>query len=169
MGQVWFKARDRLWLLVLLGAVAVGLFPWTAYLGTTLPERHVAEHWDVAWVGFDLFLAAAVGLTAIALARRSPLLPLLAAVAGTALLCDAWFDVITAHAGRDRARAVFEALVVELPLAALCFWISVRGARAAEASAAGPRPKAQPARHAAGTTGPRASGSEAPSGGRTSR
>jgi hypothetical protein len=169
MDRVRIGTRDRLWLLLVLGAVAVALFPWAVYLSTTLPERHLAEHWDVAWVGFDLFLAGSLGLTAIALARRSPLLPLLAAVAGTALLCDAWFDVITAHPGSEQVQALAEALLIELPLAALCFWISARGARISEVSAAAPRPTARRAPRAAGTADPRASGSEAPSAGRTSR
>jgi len=161
--------RDRLWLVLLLGAVAVALFPWTAYLGTTLPQRHLVDHWDVAWVGFDLFLAAALCLTVLALVRRSPLLPLLGAVAGTGLLCDAWFDVVTAHPGGERSWALGEALVVELPLAALCFWISLRGARDARASAADPRSTSRPARRAAEPGGSRTSGSEAPSVGRTLR
>jgi len=166
MSPVNLARRDRLWLVLLLGAVAVALFPWTAYLSTTLPERHVASHWDVAWVGFDLFLAATLGLTVLALAFRSRLLPLVAAVAGTALLCDAWFDVITAHPGSERAWALSEALVVELPLAALCFWLSLSSDRASEAD---PRPTGQPARRAGASSGAPASGSEAPNAGRTSR
>jgi len=160
--------RDRLWLVLLLGVVVVALFPWTVYLSTTLPERHVANHWDVAWVGFDVFLALALASTVFALAFWSPFLPVIAAVAGTALLCDAWFDVITAHPGNERAWAVSEALVVELPLAALCFWLSLPRA-SARASEAVPRPRAQQAPRAGVPRGARASGSEAPSAGRTSR
>ena len=160
--------RDRLWLVLLLGAVVVALFTWIIYLSTTLPERHVANHWDVAWVGFDLFLALALGSTVLALAFRSPFLPVIAAVAGTALLCDAWFDVITAHPGGERAWAVSEALVVELPLAALCFWLSLPCA-SARASEAGPRPREQQVPREGVPQGARASGSEVPSAGRTSR
>jgi hypothetical protein len=80
------------WLLLLLGAVALGLLPWTAYLTATLPRQHVAHHWDLAWAGFDVFEAVALAATMFALLRRLPQLPLLAAVAGTALLCDAWFQ-----------------------------------------------------------------------------
>ncbi|HSC50371.1 MAG TPA: hypothetical protein VLD16_08930, partial [Gaiellaceae bacterium] len=80
-------------LLLLLGAVAIGLIPWTAYLTSTLPGRQVAHHWDLAWGGLDVFEALALGATMVALLRRSPQLPLFAAIAGTALLCDAWFDL----------------------------------------------------------------------------
>ena len=40
---------------VALGAVLV---PWTLWLAATLPERHVARNFDVAWSGFDVALAA---------------------------------------------------------------------------------------------------------------
>ena len=166
LNSVKIARRDRLWLVVLLGAVAVALFPWTAYLSTTLPERHLASHWDVAWIGFDLFLAVTLGATVLALALRSRFLPLVATIAGTALLCDAWFDAITAHPGSERAWALSEALVVELPLAALCFWLSLPSGPASEAA---PRPTAQQARRAGASSGAPASGSEAPSAGRTSR
>ena len=56
--------------------------------------------------------------------KRSPLVTIVASVAGTALLCDAWFDLVTARPGREFYSALLFALVAELPLAALCFWIA---------------------------------------------
>jgi hypothetical protein len=76
-------------------------------------------------VGFDVLLAVAFGATAIAALRASEWLQPLAAVTGTMLLCDAWFDVVTSSSGDELGRAVFEALFGELPLAALCAWIVV--------------------------------------------
>lgn len=160
--------RTRLPLLLVLGAVAVALFPWTAYLSATLPSRHVAHHWDIVWVGFDLFEALALAATVIALARCSPRIALLAAVAGTALLSDAWFDLSTAEPGHALRWALLEALVGELPLAALCFWISFEASGGAPVSAAGPRPTAPPDRLAAGSARARTSGSAASSEERTS-
>jgi len=84
---------------VVLAAVVVALLPWTAFLTATLPGRHVTHHWDLAWVGFDLFEAAALAATLVALARNSARLAPIAAIAGTALLCDAWFDLVTASPG----------------------------------------------------------------------
>jgi len=166
-------AKARKELLLLLGAVAVALFAWTAYLSATLPAHHVTHHWDVAWAGFDLFEAAAITGTVLALVRHSALLPLLAAVAGTALLCDAWFDLITAAPGSDLRWSLVEGVGAEVPLAALCFWISLDSRRAlasaAAASAAGPPPTAPPARSAEAPDAARRRGSEAPSAGRTSR
>jgi hypothetical protein len=149
--------QARLWLLLVLGAVAIGLFPWTAYLSATLPSEHVTHHWDVAWAGFDLFEAAALIGTFLAMLRRSPFVTLLASIAGTALLCDAWFDLVTAQPGRDFWWALLFALAGELPLAALCFWIAFEVGEAVGAivaadlaSAADPRPTAPPGRPAEG-------------------
>jgi len=79
----------------------------------------------------------------------------LASIAGTLLVCDAWFDVVTAEPGGELAWALVFALLAELPLAALCFWVAfevgeVVGAIVAEerASAPGPPPTGPPARRA---------------------
>ena len=169
--------RARLWLLLVLSGVALALFPWTAYLSATLPSEHVTHHWQVAWAGFDLFEAGALVATVVGILRRSSLVPFLAAVAGTALLCDAWFDTVTATPGRDLGWSLLEGVVGEVPLAALCFWIAfevsvVFGTTVAVArsvSATAPLPTAPPGPPAAGPDAPRTSGSAAPNEGRTSR
>ena len=165
-------AAARTWLLLILSGVVVALLPWTAFLTATLPARHLARHWDLAWAGLDVFEAAAIATTAIALVRRSTWLAVPATAAGTALLGDAWFDLITASPG-DELRWSLLALFAELPLAALCFWIAFDSshalASAARASAAGPRPTASQAPPAGGRADARTRGSAAPSAGRTSR
>src|SRR5689334_24380541 len=149
--------RARRWLLFLLGGVAVALLPWTAYLSATLPSEHVAHHWRVAWIGLDLAEAAALVATSVALLRQSPAVTVLASIAGTLLVCDAWFDVVTAEPGGELAWALAFAFLAELPLAALCFWIAfevgeVVAAIVAEegVSVADPPPTAPPAQHAEG-------------------
>ena len=97
---------------------AVVLVPWIGYLATTLPRVYVARHWDVAWVGFDLMLLALIVATAVLGYLRRQLLVLTAFAAGVLLVCDAWFDVLTAH-GDDQTWSVVTALAVELPLAGL--------------------------------------------------
>ena len=163
----------RTWLLLILGAVVLALLPWTALVTATLPGRHVARHWDLAWAGLDVFEATAIAATAVALVRRSPRLPVPAAVAGTALLCDAWFDVVTAAPGDELRWSLAQALFAELPLAALCFWIALDSSRAlasaARASAADPPPTVPRALPAAGPAAARTRGSAAPNAGRTSR
>ncbi len=166
--------RARVWLLLVIGGVAVGLLPWTAYLSATLPSKHLTEHWDVAWAGLDLFEAASLVILFVAVIRRSAFVPMFAAVAGTALICDAWFDLTTS--GRGFYWALAEALGAELPLAALCFWLAFEvseaiglSAATGAASVAAPRPTLPPDQPEAGREPARRAGSEAPSAERTSR
>ena len=107
------------WVAPLLGFVALFLIPWTLYLTFTLPSRHVTHHYDLAWVGFDIVLAITFAATAWATVRRVRWLVPLAAVTGTMLVCDAWFDVVTSARG-EVGEAVLEAVLAELPLAAVC-------------------------------------------------
>jgi hypothetical protein len=111
---------------------ALLLLPWAAFLIVTLPRNYSANHWRVAWGGFDLGLGTAMVATAIAVARRSPFAEVAAAVTGTLLVCDAWFDVLTARTTSEIVQAGLEALLIELPLAALCFWMATNLARAVE-------------------------------------
>jgi hypothetical protein len=168
--------KMRRWLLLVIGGVAVGLLPWSAYLSATLPSRHLTEHWDIAWAGLDLFEATALVSLFFAVVRRSRFVPMFAAVAGTSLLCDAWFDLTTSGRGFDWALA--EALGAELPLAALCFLVAFEVSEAiglsavvggGAASAAAPQPTSQRDQPAAARAPARTAGSEAPSAGRTSR
>jgi hypothetical protein len=162
----------RFWLVLVLGGVAVALLPWTAYLSVTLPGRHVARHWDLAWSGLDVMEAIALVGTLYALVRRSAYLEMFAAIAGTLLVVDAWFDLTTSSTGRDFDWALVF-LFGELPLAALCFWLAYEAvpvsAAKAQALEAVPLPTAQPDPPAAGSEPARTGGSEAPSAGRTSR
>ena len=116
-----------------LVAVSVGLVPWTLWLTYSLPSRHVDDHYDVAWVGFDVALALAIALTAGAALRGSRALAPLAAVTGTMLLCDAWFDVVTSPGTLE---ALLLAVCAELPLAALCLLLVRRVARSSSRAGA---------------------------------
>jgi hypothetical protein len=111
------------WMTLLLGLVALGLVPWIFYLTYTLPSRHIAFHYDLAWVGFDVALTCSFAATAWACLRGSQWLVPLAAVTGTMLCCDAWFDVVTSQPGGELWEAVGEAALAELPLAAVCGFI----------------------------------------------
>ena len=104
--------------------LTVGLVPWTIWLFLSLPEDHLAQNWYLAWGGFDVGLGLALGVTALALLNRSAFAGIAAAVAGTLLVCDAWFDITTSRGTDERLQAIALALLVELPLAAVCFWIA---------------------------------------------
>ncbi len=113
----------------LLLLVAAGLGPWTLYLTYTLPSRHVTSHYDLAWVGFDIALAASLALTAWCAYRPSKWLVPAATVTTTMLLCDAWFDLVSSSAPGERLEAALQAGFAELPLAALCAYIVWDAAR----------------------------------------
>jgi hypothetical protein len=120
------------WIAPAFALCVVVLVPWTGYLFGTLPPHYTANHWGIAWGGFDIGLALALAGTAALVARRSPFAEVTATVTGTLLVCDAWFDVLTSRGASAVGQAIAEAVLVELPLAALCFWIARNLAHAVE-------------------------------------
>ena len=110
---------------------SVVLIPWVVYLGFSLPARQVSHHYDAAWVGFDVFELIALGATGYLALRRSRYLALAAASAATLLVCDAWFDVLTSSR-HEMLESVVLAAVIELPLAAVCAWLSYHTEHLAE-------------------------------------
>jgi hypothetical protein len=111
-------------LAVALLVVGVGLVPWTIYLIFALPSRHVQdEFYDLAWAGFDVLLATMLILTGVGLLKRRAWVQGVAASAATLLVCDAWFDILSAHGGGERLHAILLALFAELPTAAVCVYI----------------------------------------------
>jgi hypothetical protein len=110
--------------LLVYGAFALGLVPWTAHLSESLPSTHRTTHWDILWAGFDIGLIGSGVATALAILRGWRALPLCASITGTLLVCDAWFDLLTSSPGSERARAGVEALAAELPLAFFSFWVA---------------------------------------------
>ena len=135
-GREGFELRDghllqqsrqmlvRRWVAPFFFLIGLGLLPWTLYLVRSLKPDHSTGNWDLAWAGFDTLLAVFFILTAVAAWRRSSWIEACAAATGTLLLCDAWFDVVLESRGTELRTAVLEAVFVELPTAALCFWIA---------------------------------------------
>jgi len=103
---------------------AVVLVPWTIYLGLTLPARQLSSHYDIAWVGFDVILLVVLAATGVFALRRSHLLAVGATAAATLLVVDAWFDVMTAAPGSQFLESLASAVLIELPLAAVCGWLA---------------------------------------------
>jgi hypothetical protein len=108
------------------GAIGIFLVPWAIWLGATLRPDHTTDRWDVVWTGFDVGLALAFALTAVAAWRRSPWVGSLAATTGTLLIVDAWFDIVLESHENDIRAAIMRAALAELPVAALCYWIAYR-------------------------------------------
>jgi hypothetical protein len=117
--------RMREWLAL---TAAIALIPWTVYLGLTLPQNYTAQHWVATWVGFDILLLAFMLATAVLGFIRHQWLTLFAFSTGVLLVCDAWFDVLTAKRG-DFAVSVLTAALGELPLAVVLIGGSLRIAR----------------------------------------
>ena len=93
---------------------------------TLQPPEQLATNWTTSWVGFDLLMAAAFAVTVVAARVRSPIAIAALAADAAILVCDGWFDTMTAHGGTELAIAVFCALAVELPLAVFSLVIAHR-------------------------------------------
>ncbi len=95
----------------------IALIPWTLIYITQLPDRHTTDHWNVAWTGFDLMLATALGFTAWCALRERAMLIVGLIASSTLLLCDAWFDLVTSWGTDDQMLTLLTAVLIELPLA----------------------------------------------------
>lgn len=120
------------WVAPLFGVLAALTVPWIGYLAVTLPRHAVAEHYRGAWVGFDIGLVTTLALTATQAHLGNRRVALAASATTTMLLVDAWFDVTTTPGGPDLLVSIVLALLVELPLAGLCFWIAWHSERVVE-------------------------------------
>jgi hypothetical protein len=109
----------------LLVAAAV-MVPWLYLLSSSLPGTTRVSGWSRAWVGLDVMEGFALLGTGLLLLRRDPRVSPVAAVTAALLLVDAWFDVTTSSSGRALVIALAMALLVELPLCALCALIASR-------------------------------------------
>jgi hypothetical protein len=106
---------------------SVLLVPWTVFIAVALPSRQLSPHYDIAWVGFDVFLCMGLAATGYFTLRRSRWLPVPAAATAAMLFVDAWFDVVTSPSGRDLVAAILLAAFVEVPLSALCLFLAREG------------------------------------------
>jgi hypothetical protein len=117
------EARIVRWAGPLFGLFSLILLPWTIYVGESLPSRQLSPNYDVAWAGFDVILLAALAGTAYFALRRSRYLANAATATAALLVVDAWFDVMTTPTNQ-RWQSILLAAAVELPLAAVCMWLS---------------------------------------------
>jgi hypothetical protein len=126
----WLRGHDPLWwLAAALTASGAALIPWLVGLAICLPASTRACNWSTAWAGLDALEALGLLGTGVLLIRRDARYRLTAAATTTLLLADAWFDVMTSAPGPSRMLAIAMALVVELPVAAVCAALAARGYR----------------------------------------
>jgi hypothetical protein len=117
------ETRVVRWTGPLFALFSLALLPWTIYIAGSLPAQQVSANYDAAWAGFDVLLALALASTAYFALRRSRYLATAASATATMLVVDAWFDVLTTP-GVQRIESIVLAAFVELPLAAVCIWLS---------------------------------------------
>ncbi len=106
---------------VRLGLVVGGLIvmiPWIGYLGLTLPQKYVAHNWPATWIGFDILLMSFMAATALFGYQRRFLLLLTGFTTGVLMICDAWFDLMTAKP-EDAWLSEITSLLIEVPMAFL--------------------------------------------------
>jgi len=120
-----FLTRVRRIRLSLMIGGSMAMVPWLGYLSVTLPENYVAHNWPITWIGFDVLLVVFMLTTAALGYLRRQLLVLAAFTTGVLLICDAWFDLMTAGP-KDIWLSVITALLVELPLAIFMITSAVR-------------------------------------------
>lgn len=106
---------------IMLAAV---LLPWTIYIGLSLPSRHLSVNWDVSWTGLDIGIIIALLATGLLAYHRSIWVVIAAASAGSLLLVDAWFDVLSEHSVAMFHQALIVAFVFEIPLAAMSYYLA---------------------------------------------
>jgi hypothetical protein len=107
------------WFVRFLAVCCLVLIPWTAGLAVSLPRHYVASNWRLAWTFFDVALFCCLTVTAWALWKQRLIVVPASTITSVLLLCDAWFDIMTAHGHRDLVVSTASALVAELPLAVM--------------------------------------------------
>jgi hypothetical protein len=113
------------WVGPAFAVLAAGTVPWVIFLAVTLPRHATFAHYRGVWVGFDAALVVVLALTGLLAWQARPAVALAATAAATMMLVDAWFDVMTTPRGHGLLLSVGLAILVELPLAAICLWIAL--------------------------------------------
>lgn len=127
--------RGRVFALVFTGA-GLAMVPWLFVLGVCLPTTTVVPHYWIAWVGLDGVEALGLFSTGRLLARGDRRYALTATVTATALLVDAWFDVLGSTTDAQLVVSLVMAVCAELPIAAVCGYLAVRALRPDQGSCA---------------------------------
>lgn len=111
------RVLHRVRLTLMVGGT-IAMIPWLVYLGLTLPANYTAQHWALAWIGFDTLLVVMMATTAYLGWRRRASLVLPAFGTGLLLLVDCWFDIVTANRN-DFWMSLAIGVLAELPLAVI--------------------------------------------------
>jgi hypothetical protein len=122
LGHMRLSRRVKLVVAACFLLIAAGIVPRTVFVGLSVPPKYDAGHWDLWWTGFDVGLIGVLSYAAWAAWFHRQVVAATAIVAGTLLLCDAWFDIITSLGHGDQRITLLAGLGGELPLAVF-FWL----------------------------------------------
>jgi hypothetical protein len=114
------------WVSSLYTLFAIAMVPWTIYLAYSLPQRHIDRHWDVSWVGLDIGIILLLLLTGFLASIKSRLVILSLSATASFLVVDAWFDIVSSRPGQQFFQAFVLAIIIEIPLAILGFYLAYR-------------------------------------------
>lgn len=93
---------------------------WVIYLRIALPRTYEAQHWRMAWVGFD----AALFILLVGTFRgflKEKIVPIrFAFISATLLFVDSWFDVVTSQKN-ERLLSFLMAIVIQIPIGVYLF------------------------------------------------
>ncbi|MFZ1162432.1 hypothetical protein [Mycobacterium sp.] len=117
--------RMRRTRLTLMTVGTIALIPWVIYLAFSLPDNYVAHNWPATWIGFDCVLITFMIATAVLGWLRRELVILPAFTTGVLLICDAWFDIMTAGPGQFWM-SVSAAALLNVPVGAIMIAGAVR-------------------------------------------
>jgi len=118
--------RSR-WQGLALAVCGVAMVPWLVVLAVMLPTTASVPHWSTAWIGLDTLEAVGLTTTGVLLMLRRRRYVLTASATATVLVIDAWFDLLSAHNGGELLIAIAMGVGAELPLAAICALLALRG------------------------------------------
>ena len=112
------------WVPFLFLLLSLAMVPWIIWLGLHLPSHQRSANYRDAWVGYDVAEFVSLLGVAVTAMRASRLLHEFALIASVLLTVDAWFDVMNSAAGFAFETALADAILIEVPLAILCLWVS---------------------------------------------
>jgi hypothetical protein len=113
------------WASFIYGAMAVILVPWIIHLAERLPTKHIADHWDTLWVGFDIIMLIIMLITVWFMITRKVWVIVSASALATLFLVDVWFDVLTSKPGKEESEALFFG-IIEISLSLLTYRLVYR-------------------------------------------
>jgi len=118
--------RPRSLFLTVVVSASVTLIPWIVFLAISLPKTYIVKQWTAVWTGFDIALLLTILSCLWAALKRRQVLIIFAIMGATLLICDAWFDIMTASTNSDQWVSIASAAFGEIPFAILLLMVARR-------------------------------------------